>query len=161
MSNSMKEMISRMDQIDTPMSQIQDVVDIHEDNFLLAEWQQFKEQSTNISNLKPATPSPNVTAAMSRVSRVVPGMPPAAKVSQALQDADTSQQTGQPMNINNAQTLAQAQRKVGAAVLGATTQPGGGNITSTLSNIEQRTRFNQERAAKAAQTAAQAQGILK
>jgi hypothetical protein len=156
----MKEMISRMDQIDTPVSQTQDVVDRHEDNFLLAEWQQFKEQSTNISNLKPATPPPNVTAAMSRVSRAVPGMPPPAKVSQALQDAATSQETNQPMNMKNAQTLAQAQREVGAAVLSATAQPGGGNITSTLSNIQQRTRFNQERAAKAAQTAAQAQGII-
>ena len=160
MSDSMKEMISRMDQIDTPVSQTQDVVDRHEDNFLLAEWQQFKEQSTNISNLKPATPPPNVTAAMSRVSRAVPGMPPPAKVSQALQDAATSQETNQPMNMKNAQTLAQAQREVGAAVLSATAQPGGGNITSTLSNIQQRTRFNQERAAKAAQTAAQAQGII-
>jgi hypothetical protein len=157
----MKEMISRMDQIDTPVSQTQDVVDRHEDNFLLAEWQQFKEQSTNISNLnpKPAAP-PNMTAAMSRVSRAVPGMPPPAKVSQALQDAATSQETNQPMNMKNAQTLAQAQREVGAAVLSATAQPGGGNITSTLSNIQQRTRFNQERAAKAAQTAAQAQGII-
>ena len=162
-SPNIKHLISRMDQLDVPIEP-QPVISEDLDNPLLAEWQQFKEQTTNLT--KPQTPqtvnpNPQVTSAMARLGRTVPGMPPAARVSRAVSAAAASQETGKPLDMKSAQDLATAQQLVGATVLGAATQPGGGNITSTLGTVQQRTQFQQQKAAKAAEQAARAQGIIK
>lgn len=158
MKNNIKDLLNTLTQLD--INPKQSVVESEEANPLLEEWQQFKEQTVAPQAPMKVQPNPEITRAMNRLAKTVPGMPPAARVSTSLSAAAAAQEAGRPLSPQDQRNILSAQLAAGQAVLGAAGTPAGGPIIPALSNIQRQSQVTAARTAKGAQTAAQQQGII-
>lgn len=158
MKDNIKDLLNTLTQLD--INPKQSVVESEEANPLLKEWQQFKEQTVAPKAPINVRPNPQITQAMNRLAKTVPGMPPAARVSTSLSAAAAAQETGQPLSPQVKKDIIGAQLAAGQAVLGAAGTPGGGPIIPALSNVQRQSQVAAARTAQGAQKAAQQQGII-